>query len=225
MHQTENGYTRIANTLLEELAKRPIHGNCMRVILWAIRNSYGYNRKRTNPATLRTIAEEIKMSTSSVHLAIQVLCEAGILVKKVDGGFLFDKNKLDNVQPTGQESGKTLSSPLDKSVQPTGNLVQPTGQANVTRSKENSKDNSKERKDRRFTPPTLDEVRAYCLERKNNVDPERWYAYYQSNGWKVGRNPMKDWKAAVRTWERPYGQTAGKPTPELDKYLGAGKKF
>jgi len=54
----------------------------------------------------------------------------------------------------------------------------------------------------RTSKPTLDEVSAYCLERGNDVDPERWYAYYESNGWRVGKNPMKDWKAAVRTWER-----------------------
>lgn len=53
-----------------------------------------------------------------------------------------------------------------------------------------------------FKKPTLEEVKAYCLERKNNVDADRWLNYYTSNGWKVGKNPMKDWKAAVRTWER-----------------------
>jgi hypothetical protein len=50
--------------------------------------------------------------------------------------------------------------------------------------------------------PTLNEVRAYCEERKNHVDPQKWFDHYCSNGWKVGRNPMKDWKAAVRTWEQ-----------------------
>ena len=54
----------------------------------------------------------------------------------------------------------------------------------------------------RFTPPTLEEVKSYCLERKNNVDAQRFIDYYSSNGWKVGKNPMKDWTAAVRTWER-----------------------
>ena len=54
----------------------------------------------------------------------------------------------------------------------------------------------------RFRPPTLEEVAAYCKERDNRVDPSRFLAYYESNGWRVGRNPMKDWKAAVRTWER-----------------------
>ena len=54
----------------------------------------------------------------------------------------------------------------------------------------------------RFTPPTIDDVKAYCLERGNNVDAERFIDYYTANGWKVGKNSMKDWKAAVRTWER-----------------------
>ena len=54
----------------------------------------------------------------------------------------------------------------------------------------------------RFHAPTIDEVKAYCQERGNNVDAQRWFDYYESNGWKVGRNAMKDWKAAVRTWER-----------------------
>lgn len=55
---------------------------------------------------------------------------------------------------------------------------------------------------KRFAPPTLEDVQAYCSERKNTVDPQRWFDYYSSNGWRVGKNPMRDWKAAVRTWER-----------------------
>ncbi|MGN0135890.1 DUF6291 domain-containing protein [Anaerotignum sp.] len=53
-----------------------------------------------------------------------------------------------------------------------------------------------------FTPPTLEEVQAYCQERGNHVDAERFIDYYTSNGWKVGKNSMKDWKAAVRNWEK-----------------------
>jgi hypothetical protein len=53
----------------------------------------------------------------------------------------------------------------------------------------------------RFKKPTLGEVTAYCLERKNNVNPNKWLDFYESKGWKIGKAPMKDWKAAVRTWE------------------------
>lgn len=63
----------------------------------------------------------------------------------------------------------------------------------------------------RFQPPTVEEVSAYCEERNNNVDAQRFVDYYTSNGWKVGKNAMKDWKAAVRTWER-----ADTPKPIVD---------
>lgn len=61
---------------------------------------------------------------------------------------------------------------------------------------------AKDAKTKVFKKPTLEEVAAYCKERKNEVDPEGWVNFYTSNGWKVGKNPMKDWKASVRTWER-----------------------
>lgn len=54
----------------------------------------------------------------------------------------------------------------------------------------------------RFKAPTVDEIKSYCSERKNDVDAQRFFDYYESNGWHVGKNKMKDWKAAVRTWER-----------------------
>jgi hypothetical protein len=56
-------------------------------------------------------------------------------------------------------------------------------------------------KNKKFTKPTLQEIQNYCLERKNNVDANKFYNYYEANGWKVGKNAMKDWKACVRTWE------------------------
>lgn len=68
----------------------------------------------------------------------------------------------------------------------------------------NRNENKKEKiqKKKSFTPPTVEQVEAYCLERKNKVDAQRFVDYYTANGWQVGKNKMKDWKAAVRTWER-----------------------
>lgn len=53
----------------------------------------------------------------------------------------------------------------------------------------------------RFVPPTLGEVQAYCRERGKGVDPERFINHYTANGWMRGKTPIKDWRAAVRTWE------------------------
>ena len=76
------------------------------------------------------------------------------------------------------------------------------------------KDKDKEIKNKRFTPPTLDEVKAYCNERHNGIDAQYFIDYYTSKGWMVGRNKMKDWKASVRTWEKKKG--TGRSVPASD---------
>ena len=78
----------------------------------------------------------------------------------------------------------------------------------------------------RFTPPTVEDVKAYCLERKNGVDAERFVDFYTSKGWMVGKTKMKDWKSAVRTWERgdnrgTNGNAGGTPAKTRDWNLDA----
>ena len=73
---------------------------------------------------------------------------------------------------------------------------------------------------RRFTPPTLDDVLAYVRERGSDVDPQRFLDFYASKGWMVGKNPMKDWKAAVRTWEkREDTGNHSNPTPGNNAWM------
>lgn len=75
----------------------------------------------------------------------------------------------------------------------------------------------------RFTPPTVEEVRAYCMEKGYTVDPQRFVDYYTANGWRVGKNPMKDWKAAVRTWISNDQQRGNvRSTSPLPDYGGEG---
>jgi len=65
-----------------------------------------------------------------------------------------------------------------------------------------------------FKIPSLEDVKAYCAERKNNVNPDKFVAYYESNGWKVGKNPMKSWKAAIiSTWEKDDPPSKPSSTP------------
>lgn len=95
-----------------------------------------------------------------------------------------------------------------------------------TKTKDKTKDNSlppngvSDTRAKRFTPPTLDDVSAYIRERGSNVDAQRFLDFYTAKGWMVGKNRMKDWKAAVRTWEKrdseqnkpfvyDYGNTEG----------------
>jgi len=91
-----------------------------------------------------------------------------------------------------------------KSMQP-----QSDGNANASKNDAIKERKGKERKDnnsgaspQKFTPPDLEEVKAYCEERNNNVDADKWYNFYASKGWMIGKNKMKDWKRAVMTWEK-----------------------
>ena len=75
------------------------------------------------------------------------------------------------------------------------------------------KDISDDISKKKFTPPTVEEVKEYCDSRNNSVDPEKFVDFYASKGWMVGKNKMKDWEAAVRTWEHGNNkkQDPGKP--------------
>ena len=58
------------------------------------------------------------------------------------------------------------------------------------------------RESSRFQKPSIEEIRQYCSSRNNSVDPEQFFNFYESKGWTIGKSPMKDWRAAVRTWEK-----------------------
>lgn len=72
-------------------------------------------------------------------------------------------------------------------------------------------------KEKRFQKPTIEEVKAYCEERQNGIDPQRFIDYYESNGWRVGKTSMKDWQATIRNWERNDRKRKSEPQPIKQK--------
>jgi hypothetical protein len=87
---------------------------------------------------------------------------------------------------------------------------QPTSNQQVTTNKNDKKEKNE---NNTFKPPTANDVRSYCLERNNFVNAETFIDFYESKGWMVGKNKMKDWKACVRTWEK----TNTKPIQQKDE--------
>ena len=71
---------------------------------------------------------------------------------------------------------------------------------------------------KRFCPPSFSEVKEYCLENGYSIDPEKFITYYDANGWKIGRNPMKDWKAAVRLWSKNEKAILQKSAPDFSSW-------
>jgi hypothetical protein len=65
-------------------------------------------------------------------------------------------------------------------------------------------------KDKRFVKPSVEEVKEYCKEKRNNIDGEAFWHFYESKGWKIGKEPMKSWKSAMVTWEKKRKETTPK---------------
>ena len=99
----------------------------------------------------------------------------------------------DNVQ-TMSDKSKSIEIELDKEIEKEKEIDKESEIKGVRRSET-------AQPTKRFIKPTLDQVKAYCHERGDKVDPDRFFAYYEANGWSVGKRSMKDWKAAIRYWE------------------------
>nr|DAV56262.1 MAG TPA: helix-turn-helix domain protein [Caudoviricetes sp.] len=193
----ESSYVSIQAFMVNDLH---LGGN--ELILFACIHGFSQDGSSWFTGSRAYLAEWCQSSKKTVSNNLAKLCDRGYLEKRtrVENGVTFNDyrvaKKLTGVEkkvPRGVE--KSSTPPVEKSSP--HNLEE-----DITRR------NTRERK--RFAPPTLAEVSDYCKERGNSIDPQRFIDYYESNGWKVGRNPMKDWKAAVRNWERGDGRRAEK---------------
>ena len=125
---------------------------------------------------------------------------------RTDDGQRADGGQTDDGQRAAQFSSDEL-----RSVQ--------SSPGKDSREKEREAGPEAPKREGRFTPPTAEEVGAYVLERGSDVDPQRFVDFYTSKGWRVGSQPMKDWRAAVRTWERREDRGGGPgPVPSEADY-------
>lgn len=186
-------------------------------------NDYGQiYLTRDIPYTEQLLATQFNRPIATVHLALQTFQQFG-MIKIVDELIYVsnwekyqsiegmervrEQNRLRNIQ---YRERKRIAASQNTPELPSGDDMTShvTSRDAVEVEREKEKDGDKERSKRektakRFTPPTVEEVKAYCKERNNSVDAERFVSFYESKGWVVGKSPMRDWKAAVRNWERP----------------------
>ena len=143
-------------------------------------------------ASYQVLSTETGLSVKQVRTAIKKLQSTGELaIKSTNKYSVFTVKNYDLYQAKGkQEAGERQAEDKQR--------------ATTKESKEGKKEKNNNIK--RFTPPTYEQVSTYCKERNNTVDAERFYDFYESKGWMVGKNKMKDWKAAVRNWERSSKQ-------------------
>ena len=161
------------------------------------------------------MALDVDESPENVAVTVQFLLTRGILQRNTDAEYELVTAAL----MTGSEgdSARRVREFRQRQTLQSNALALQSNSDVTNRNIEIELELEKERRDRervkaakppraaRFTPPTLDEVRSYCLERGNSVDPERFVDFYESKGWMVGNSKMRDWKAAVRGWEKRDG--------------------
>jgi hypothetical protein len=179
-------------------------------------NCDDYGRMDARPAILRARLFPLKSVTDKqIEAALQSLRTAAMIdLYVVDGRSYLQLRTWERHQQIRAKKSK-YPAPDEACNQMISDDIKCSRNPIQSESNPNPNPNTKVVADKpprsRFVPPTLDEVTAYCKERNNNVDPEQFISYYESNGWRVGKNPMKDWKAAVITWERRESKTTPKP--------------
>ena len=120
----------------------------------------------------------------------------------------------EKAQISTDRTGAYVSEPCPTCIQPVSKVDTQVSIGKESIDKD-SKGENKTRRERRFTPPTLKEVSAYCRELNSKIDPQQFIDYYTANGWVQGKGkPIKDWKAAVRTWNRRENKPQGNTVTE-----------
>ena len=159
------------------------------------------------------LALDLDEKEENVQITIQYLLKSGLLEMCSDEEYYLPDTKDSTGCETAVASRVRKHRERKKALQCNTDVTQVKQLCNGEIEKELEKDIEIEKeihssakstttKRKRFEKPTLSQITQYCLERNNNVNAEQFYDYYESNGWKVGKNAMKDWKACVRTWER-----------------------
>ena len=184
--------------------------NTMRVFLhcllkanWKPGSWHGINYSAGEFITsLETLAVETNLTINQVRTAIRHLKSTGEITSRTHSKCRiitvknWDAYQSDHKQKCSQMTGSSQDD-----------------HRQVTTDKEYIEIKNIKNNNMAFVKPSVDEVREYCQQRNNNVDPETFVDFYESKGWKVGKNPMKDWKACVRTWEKSW-----KKKPEQTKF-------
>ena len=214
--QCEDGYTAIANELLEALCKIRIPGESTQVFLTILRKTYGY-KKVVDQISLSQFVAATGMKKPNICRALKQLQTLNVikidkLVSQNDNTYrvMYRINKHydswiseKRVQSRPETLSKRIINVIQNDNAPLSKTIISVIQNDThKRKKETTTNEKKEPGDEKFFLPTPEQVQAYMDEIGFESDGEHFVDYYSAKGWMVGKSKMKDWKAAVRTWRK-----------------------
>ena len=207
----EKGYIRVYRTLME----KGYYSDSEYVHLWVhllmnatyIRKEYLFNGKieYLNPGQFITgrhiLSKKTGIQESKVERILKSLeIEQQIEQQKNNKFRIITILNWSDYQQIEQQIEQPVNNQRTTSEQPV-NTINKDNKYNKENNNKQKIEDMGDKKSTRFTTPDFEEVKSYCQERKNNINPEKWINHYESNGWMIGKNKMKNWKAAIRTWE------------------------
>lgn len=169
---------------------------------------YGYKGGFDQP--IAYIAQWLNASSDTARRVIQRLVAAGLLEEKKQSGkpTIYTCRPLANCNPSQVATPRNLQ-PHPSQIDSPHTLYIDNNYNNYIIERDS---NTREEKQKKFQKPTIEEVADYCVQRKNGINAEEFYYFYESKGWLVGKTPMKNWRAAVITWEKKRNQQSNTNT-------------
>jgi hypothetical protein len=168
---------------------------------------FSYRGKNTDTVwpSREKLSKRCGMPMTRVSEVTGQLVDLGWLVKKGKGGFSKSTRYTITVPDLVTVTKTVTVTDLDSNGYQNGNSQACYQNGNEQRTNQELKEELKGG-NKRFKPPTIDEVSMYCISRGNSINAEAFVDFYESKGWMVGKNKMKAWKAALRTWETREAQ-------------------
>jgi hypothetical protein len=178
------------------------------LLVYAIIYGFSQDGESEFTGSLQYLADWTNSTQQGVLKALKSLLQKQLILKneKRNGFIKYCTYKTTETKFNGNEPLNKVESPakqslIDDETKFNGAIKQSLSNNLNDNINDKLEDNIKV-KQTRFVKPSISEIQEYCNERKNNINAEKFFNHYESNGWMVGRNKMKDWKASVRTWEQ-----------------------
>ena len=208
MRLNENYFDSETQVLLESMPDGYLYSNILlKLYLKSLKNDGRLMFNDKIPYSSQMIATITRHQIGTVEKALQIFKELNT-IDVIDTGaiYMLDIQNFIGKSNTEADRKRDYRRRIDAEKNAMGHLslncpLEIEKEIELEIDKELDIDNTKTQ-NKKFIKPTIEEVKQYCLERNNNVDAEHFIDYYNSNGWKVGKNSMKDWKATIRNWER-----------------------
>ena len=204
--------------MLESLPDGLVFQNIyLRMCLLSLKNDGALTFKNMLPYDLQMLSTVLRIDMAKMKMAVELFEKLG-LVTKTDNEVLFMSDIQALIGKSSTEAERIANyrkriAGCTKGVQMLQNCT-PKIELKTESEKDYSYSFSEETQQQPFQKPTINEIKEYCAERENKIDPAYFFDYYETKGWKVGKHKMTDWKACIRNWERKDPAEAPKEEKE-----------